>query len=223
MLKKQQQNIVFMFQVHVGPMRSTSTGCMKLKSPNPMDHPIIQPNYLSTGKTQTSLFDRNTAEDKTQNFSHLFRYWCVGIQAVCQTVQRNFRPEGLRPVSRPRSPTWPPGPVRCRDRRFRPPEGRQRLPPLLHLQNGFRLRSDGGGRLERTGLGSGAAEGGRRLHHAQHREREPQRPYDHDSGEGSWYHQRSASSRGPGGSRVPTSDTWNPEMIGRKQTTWFNY
>lgn len=36
------------FQVHVGPMRPTSRGWLKLKSRNPKDHPIIQPNYLST-------------------------------------------------------------------------------------------------------------------------------------------------------------------------------
>lgn len=37
-------------QVHVGPMRSTSIGWMKLKSTSPLDHPILQPNYLSTGE-----------------------------------------------------------------------------------------------------------------------------------------------------------------------------
>ncbi|XP_048873766.1 choline dehydrogenase, mitochondrial [Brienomyrus brachyistius] len=36
------------FQVHVGPMRSTSKGSIKLKSKNPLEHPIIEPNYLST-------------------------------------------------------------------------------------------------------------------------------------------------------------------------------
>ncbi|CAB1420017.1 unnamed protein product [Pleuronectes platessa] len=36
------------YQVHVGPMRSTSIGCMTLKSTNPLDHPNLQPNYLST-------------------------------------------------------------------------------------------------------------------------------------------------------------------------------
>ncbi|TRY63969.1 hypothetical protein TCAL_11167 [Tigriopus californicus] len=36
------------FQVHVGPMRPTSRGWVKLKSKSPRDHPLIQPNYLST-------------------------------------------------------------------------------------------------------------------------------------------------------------------------------
>lgn len=38
-------------QVHVGPMRSTSVGWLKLKSADPLDHPILQPNYLSTGRS----------------------------------------------------------------------------------------------------------------------------------------------------------------------------
>ncbi|KAJ8257518.1 hypothetical protein GJAV_G00186460 [Gymnothorax javanicus] len=36
------------YQVHIGPMRSTSIGWLKLKSTNPQEHPIIEPNYLST-------------------------------------------------------------------------------------------------------------------------------------------------------------------------------
>uniref|UniRef100_H3D394 Choline dehydrogenase n=1 Tax=Tetraodon nigroviridis TaxID=99883 RepID=H3D394_TETNG len=36
------------YQVHVGPMRSTSVGWLKLKSASPLDHPLLQPNYLST-------------------------------------------------------------------------------------------------------------------------------------------------------------------------------
>ena len=36
------------YQLHAGSMRPTSRGWVKLKSKNPKDHPIIQPNYLST-------------------------------------------------------------------------------------------------------------------------------------------------------------------------------
>ncbi|XP_069795798.1 choline dehydrogenase, mitochondrial [Narcine bancroftii] len=37
------------YQVHVGPMRPTSVGWLKLRSANPKEHPVIEPNYLSTG------------------------------------------------------------------------------------------------------------------------------------------------------------------------------
>ncbi|XP_015426601.1 PREDICTED: choline dehydrogenase, mitochondrial isoform X1 [Myotis davidii] len=36
------------YQVHVGTMRGTSVGWLKLRSANPRDHPVLQPNYLST-------------------------------------------------------------------------------------------------------------------------------------------------------------------------------
>ncbi|XP_055468205.1 choline dehydrogenase, mitochondrial [Psammomys obesus] len=36
------------YQVHVGTMRATSVGWLKLRSTDPRDHPVIQPNYLST-------------------------------------------------------------------------------------------------------------------------------------------------------------------------------
>uniref|UniRef100_A0A4W3J3U7 Choline dehydrogenase n=1 Tax=Callorhinchus milii TaxID=7868 RepID=A0A4W3J3U7_CALMI len=36
------------YQVHVGSMRPTSVGWMKLKSADPKDHPILEPNYLAT-------------------------------------------------------------------------------------------------------------------------------------------------------------------------------
>lgn len=35
--------------MHVGSLRATSKGSLKLKSANPFDHPIIDPNYLATG------------------------------------------------------------------------------------------------------------------------------------------------------------------------------
>nr|XP_042113881.1 choline dehydrogenase, mitochondrial-like [Peromyscus maniculatus bairdii] len=36
------------YQVHVGTMRATSVGWLKLRSANPREHPVIHPNYLST-------------------------------------------------------------------------------------------------------------------------------------------------------------------------------
>ncbi|XP_024412286.1 choline dehydrogenase, mitochondrial [Desmodus rotundus] len=36
------------YQVHVGTMRGTSVGWLNLRSANPQDHPVLQPNYLST-------------------------------------------------------------------------------------------------------------------------------------------------------------------------------
>lgn len=43
------------FQVHVGPMRPTSRGTLKLKSVKPGDHPIIQPNLLSTERDRWEM------------------------------------------------------------------------------------------------------------------------------------------------------------------------
>uniref|UniRef100_A0A8C0GYB2 Choline dehydrogenase n=1 Tax=Chelonoidis abingdonii TaxID=106734 RepID=A0A8C0GYB2_CHEAB len=40
--------VLGLLQVHVGPMRSASVGWLKLKSTDPRDHPVIEPNYLST-------------------------------------------------------------------------------------------------------------------------------------------------------------------------------
>jgi len=36
------------YQVHVGPMRATSKGWLKLKSKDPREAPLLQPNYLET-------------------------------------------------------------------------------------------------------------------------------------------------------------------------------
>ena len=40
------------YQVHVGPMRQESRGWLKLRSSDPREHPVINPNYLSTGKNE---------------------------------------------------------------------------------------------------------------------------------------------------------------------------
>jgi choline dehydrogenase len=46
---------VHAYQCHVGPMRQTSRGFLKLKSTDPADHPIIQPNLLSTERDRWEM------------------------------------------------------------------------------------------------------------------------------------------------------------------------
>jgi choline dehydrogenase len=43
------------FQVHVGPMRATSVGELRLKSADPGEHPLLQPNYLSTERDRWEM------------------------------------------------------------------------------------------------------------------------------------------------------------------------
>lgn len=43
------------YQAHVGPMRPTSTGFLKLRSTNPTEHPLIQPNLLSTERDRWEM------------------------------------------------------------------------------------------------------------------------------------------------------------------------
>jgi choline dehydrogenase len=45
------------FQAHVGPMRPTSSGWIKLKSTDPRVHPLLQPNYLATELDRTEMRD----------------------------------------------------------------------------------------------------------------------------------------------------------------------
>ena len=43
------------FQVHVGPMRATSVGEIRLKSADPAQHPLLQPNYLATERDRREM------------------------------------------------------------------------------------------------------------------------------------------------------------------------
>jgi len=45
------------FQAHVGPMRPTSTGHVRLRSADPATHPAIQPNYLATAQDRREMRD----------------------------------------------------------------------------------------------------------------------------------------------------------------------
>lgn len=44
-------------QFDVSAMRETSHGTMKLKSDNPKDHPVIDPNYLATEQDRIEMRD----------------------------------------------------------------------------------------------------------------------------------------------------------------------
>ena len=54
------------FQVHVGPMRSRSTGVVKIRSRDPEQHPLIDPNYLA------SEIDRQEFRDAVRLTRELF-------------------------------------------------------------------------------------------------------------------------------------------------------
>uniref|UniRef100_M4BWL5 Glucose-methanol-choline oxidoreductase C-terminal domain-containing protein n=1 Tax=Hyaloperonospora arabidopsidis (strain Emoy2) TaxID=559515 RepID=M4BWL5_HYAAE len=50
-------------QAHCSPMRAQSRGWLKLRSSNPRDHPIIEPNYLSV---ELDLIDMRTGVKLTR-------------------------------------------------------------------------------------------------------------------------------------------------------------
>jgi choline dehydrogenase len=45
------------FQAHIGPMRPTSVGELRLQSTDPRQHPLIQPNYLTTEQDRREMRD----------------------------------------------------------------------------------------------------------------------------------------------------------------------
>ncbi|MBT4016861.1 MAG: choline dehydrogenase [Alphaproteobacteria bacterium] len=45
------------FQAHIGPMRPTSVGDLRLQSADPRQHPLIQPNYLTTEQDRREMRD----------------------------------------------------------------------------------------------------------------------------------------------------------------------
>jgi len=63
------------FQAHVGPMRPTSTGYLRLRSTDPMAHPEIQPLYLSSEQDRREMRDavRLTREIFAQSAFDRFR------------------------------------------------------------------------------------------------------------------------------------------------------
>ncbi|XP_078468274.1 choline dehydrogenase, mitochondrial isoform X3 [Lampetra planeri] len=78
------------FQAHVGSLRPTSVGWLKLRSTNPTDPPVIQPNYLSTGE-QVPSHDARVAMRAQQRLSHPLQYhtrWRCASQTQAAVVPR---------------------------------------------------------------------------------------------------------------------------------------
>ncbi|MCH8551996.1 MAG: choline dehydrogenase [Natronospirillum sp.] len=75
------------YQAHVGPMRPESRGCLTLKSADPMVHPIIQPNLLSTERDRWEMRQsvRLTREIFAQDAFKPFRGEELQPGADCQT------------------------------------------------------------------------------------------------------------------------------------------
>ncbi|KAK7883926.1 hypothetical protein WMY93_027049 [Mugilogobius chulae] len=89
------------YQVHVGPMRSTSVGWLKLKSADPQEHPILQPNYLSTDMDVWEFREsvKLSREIFAQKAFDVFRDGLrVGPEAVVDSSTRVLGLERLRVV-----------------------------------------------------------------------------------------------------------------------------
>ena len=101
------------FQAHVGPMRSKSRGHVRLATADPFDKPRIRFNYLSHPDDM------------------------VEMRACVRLTREIFAQPAFDPY---RGRHIQPGAdvvTEERDRRLRPRQGRERLSPVLHLQDGL--------------------------------------------------------------------------------------
>ena len=100
------------FQAHVGPMRPASRGWLHLRSRRPEGPP----------GHRAQLPERGARPGRA-----------AGLRPA---HARDLRSRGLHALPRPRADARAGGDQRRGDRRLRPPQGGQRLPPLLHLPDG---------------------------------------------------------------------------------------
>ena len=107
------------FQAHAGTMRPLSRGWLELRSADPRQHPLIEPNYLAE--------ERDRADLRA----------CLRLtrEIFAQPAFDRYRGRELKPGAEVAG--------RRRDRRLHPCQGRQRLPPLLHLPHGHRCAGRG--------------------------------------------------------------------------------
>ena len=116
------------FQAHVGPMRPTSAGRMQLRSADPREPPSILFNYMATEGDRQEM------------------------RAAVRLTREVFAQKAFDPYRGAELAPGPGRPERRRDRRLRARPRRERLPPLLQLQDGRGERSHGGGRRRMPGL-----------------------------------------------------------------------
>ncbi|CAG9224879.1 conserved hypothetical protein [Burkholderia vietnamiensis] len=94
---------------------------------------------------------------------------------------RDHAATGARPLSRPRVEPGRRLPLRQGTRYVRARARRDRVPSVVLVQDG--LRRHGRGRRRRPRAWAGRAAGRRRVDHADHHDRQPERADDHDRGE----------------------------------------
>ena len=148
------------FQAHVGPMRSKSRGYVRLRSADPRDKPRILFNYMS----HPDDWEEMRA--------------CVRLtrEIFAQPAFDPYRGREIQPGADVVSDEAIDAFVRA--------QGGERLPPLRHLPDGQRRRSDGGGRSADARDRRRGAARGRHLDHPADHDRQSQCADDHDRREG---------------------------------------
>ena len=147
-------------QAHVGPMRSKSRGWVRLRSTDPLDKPRVFFNYLSH------------PDDREE------------MRACVRLTREIFAQPAFAPY---RGREIQPGADIVTDEQidaFVAGQGRERLPPLLHLPHGRSGRSDGGGGPRDAGDRVRGLARRRQFHHAERHDRQSERADDHDRREG---------------------------------------
>ena len=140
--------------------RPESRGYVRLRSSDPFEAPVIQPNYLALESDRRVLLAGHAARPAA---------------AQVEAARALLRPRGLS------------GPGRRERRRVagrRQAARHHHLPSLRHLPHGPGERSVGRGRRSAARARARRAEGHRRLHHADHALRQSQRRHADDRREG---------------------------------------
>ena len=131
--------------------RPESRGYVRLRSTDPFAPPIIQPNYLALESDRRVLL------------------------AAMRLARRLLESRPARALLRPRGLSGSGGGDRRRAAGRRQAARHHHLPSLRHLPHGAVDRPDGRGRRSAARARSPGAQGHRRLHHADHALRQPQR------------------------------------------------